>query len=232
MWPVMCGTSWATCYSRYSTHLFWAVISREYQIFSKVVGLNLSNSELPYGFQSVGYQIASCVVCRFKPTTTRAYLWSIKHLDIKTSFWHPAWGQKSAFSAQVTWDFSAHMAWVPHAHSTSKHAILLERESLVLESVTKAKHGTSNWANSEKDIFLKREIMETMTRLSRNHLNCIRWNWERRLHSDESKQKSNFHEDGEDQTLGECYRERVERAVPRLLKFWHRIPEQKTTSNP
>lgn len=48
--------------------------SREYQIFSKVVGPNLSNFELPYGFQSVGYPIASCAECRFKPRTTRAYL--------------------------------------------------------------------------------------------------------------------------------------------------------------
>lgn len=151
----MCGPGGATCYS---THLLWATISREYQIFSKVVGLDLSNFELPYGFQSVGYQIASCVVCRLKPTTTRAYLWSIKHLDIKTSFWHHAWGQKSAFSAHITRDFSAHMAWVPHSHSTSKHAGLLERQSPVLESVTKAKHGTSNWAKSEKDICLKNRL--------------------------------------------------------------------------
>ena len=63
-------TDGATCYF---THLFWAIISGEYQIFCKVVGLNLSNFELPYGFQSVGYQIASCE-CRFKLTTTRAYL--------------------------------------------------------------------------------------------------------------------------------------------------------------
>lgn len=177
-------TGGATCYS---THLFWAIISREYQIFSKVVGLDLSNLELPYGFQSVGYQIASCGECRFKPTTTRAYLWSIKHLDIKTSFWHHAWGQKSAFLAHITWDFSAHMAWVPHSHSTSKHAVLLERESLVLESLTKgeAKNGTSTGATSGKDIFLRREVVETMTRLSRNHLNCSRWNSQRRWHLDE-----------------------------------------------
>lgn len=95
-------TSGAACYS---PHLFWARISRKYQIFSEAFGLNLSNFELPYRFQSVGYQIASCVVHMFKPTTTRAYLWSIKHLDIKTSFWHHAWGQKSAFSAHITWDF-------------------------------------------------------------------------------------------------------------------------------
>lgn len=125
MWNTLkCMTGGATCYV---THLFGAIISGEYQIFCKVVGLNLSNFELPYGFQSVGYQIASCVECRFKPTTTRAYLWSIKHLDIKTSFWHYAWGQKSAFSAHITWDFSAHMAWVPHSLSTSKYAALLER---------------------------------------------------------------------------------------------------------
>lgn len=129
-----CMTGGATCYF---THLFGAIISGEYQIFYKVVGLNLRNFELPYGFQSVGYQIASCAECRFKPTTTRAYLWSIKHLDIKTSFWHQAWGQKSAFSAHVAWDFSAHMAWVPHSHSTSKHAVLLERESPILESIRK-----------------------------------------------------------------------------------------------
>lgn len=131
-----CMTARATCYF---THLLGTIISGEYQIFCKVVGLNLSNFELPYGFQSVGYQIASCVECRFKPTTTRAYLWSIKHLDIKTSFWHSAWGQKSAFSAHITWDFSAHMAWVPHSLSTSKHAALLERESPVLESIRKGK---------------------------------------------------------------------------------------------
>ena len=109
-----CMTGGATCYV---TYLFGAIISGEYQIFCKVVGLNLSNFELPYGFQSVGYQIASCVECRFKPTTTRAYLWSIKHLDIKTSFWHYAWGQKSAFSAHITWDFSAHM---PEFHILSQ----------------------------------------------------------------------------------------------------------------
>lgn len=175
----------------------------------------------------MGYQIASCVVCRFKPTTTRAYLWSIKHLDIKTSFWHHAWGQKSAFSAHITWDFSAHMAWVPHSHSTSKHAVLLEGESPVLESVTKVKHGTSNWAKSEKDIFLKRQIMKPMTRLSRNHLNCLRWNWERHPHSDEPKRRISFHEDSEDQTLEESHWERLERAVTRLFKFWHRILQQK-----
>lgn len=162
----------------------------------------------------MGYQIASCVVCRFKPTTTKAYLWSIKHLDIKTSFRHHAWGQKSAFSAHITWDFSARMAWVPHSHSTSKHAVLLERESPVLESVTKAKHRTQT--TSEKDTLLKREIMETMTRLSRNNLNCLKWSWERHLHFGEPKQKSSFHEDREDQTLGECHQEWVERAVTRL----------------
>lgn len=88
-----------------------ARVSREDQIFSQVIGLNRSDFELPDGFQSVGYQIASCGVCRFKPTTTRTYLWSIKHLDIKPSFWHRAWGQRSALSADLTWDFSAHMAW-------------------------------------------------------------------------------------------------------------------------
>lgn len=134
--------------------------SREYQIFSKVVGLNLSNFELPYGFQSVGYQIASCGECRFKPTITRAYLWSIIHLDIKTSFWHHAWGQKSAFSAHITWDFSAHMARVPHSHSTSKHAVLLESDRLVWEFLTKweAKNGTSVGVTSKKESSWKERL--------------------------------------------------------------------------
>lgn len=134
--------------------------SREYQIFSKVVGLNLSNSELPYGFQSVRYQIASCGEFRFKPTITRAYLWSIIHLDIKTSFWHHAWGQKSAFSAHITWDFSAHMAWVPHSHSTSKHAVLLESDRLVWESLTKweAENEISMGATSKKESSWKERL--------------------------------------------------------------------------
>lgn len=38
---------------------------------------------------------------------------------------------------------------------------------------------------------------------------------------------SNLHENSKDQRLGECYRERGERAVTRLFEFWPRIPRQK-----
>lgn len=219
-------TGGATCYS---THLFWAIISSEYQIFSKVVGLNLSNLELPYGFQSVGYQIASCGECRFKPTTTRAYLWSIKHLDIKTSFWRHAWGQKSAFLAYITWDFSAHMAWVPHSHSTSKHAVLLERESLVLESLTKeeAKKWELNWGNQwekylleERDCGDRDKVIKKLFELLKVKLRktvAFRWAQPRR----------SFHKDSENQTLGECYTGEVEKVVIRVFELWHRIPRQK-----
>lgn len=178
-----CMTGGATCYV---TYLFGAITSGEYQIFCKVVGLNLSNFELPYGFQSVGYQIASCVECRFKPTTTRAYLWSIKHLDIKTSFWHYAWGQKSAFSAHITWDFSAHMAWVPHSLSTSKYAALLERALFWSlwgrERPKKKKKRTSTWVTSEKNIFLKWKSVETMTGLLKSYWNFSSWNYKRYLY--------------------------------------------------
>lgn len=110
--PLTCGLCgrwvWRSrlCYS--STG---AIVSREYQIFSEVIALNWSDFELPDGFQSVGYQVASHGVCRFKPTTTRTHLWSIKHLDINSSFWHHSWSQRSAFAIDLTWDFSAHMVW-------------------------------------------------------------------------------------------------------------------------
>lgn len=155
--------------------------SREYQIFSKVVGLNLSNFELPYGFQSVEYQIASCGECRFKPTITRAYLWSIIHLDIKTSFWHHAWGQKICI-------FSSHHLGFLSTHGPSSTFSLnfqacssVEKWQIGLGVFNKmrSKKWDLNGGDQQERIFLEREIVEIMTRVSRNHLNRSSCNSER-----------------------------------------------------
>lgn len=69
--PLTCGLCGMWAWRNSSNVLpIGAIVSREYQIFSEVIGLNRSDFELPDGFQSVGYQIASCGVCRFKPSTT------------------------------------------------------------------------------------------------------------------------------------------------------------------
>lgn len=165
-------------------YLFGAITSGEYQIFLQSCWPQSKQFELPMIPVS---GISDCflgVECRFKPTTTRAYLWSIKHLDIKTS-WHYAWGQKSAFSAHITWDFSAHMAWVPHSLSTSKYAALLREPRFGVyeeeKDQKKKKDLNSGWP-VRKNIFLKWKSVETMTGLLKSYWNFSSWNYKRYLY--------------------------------------------------